>query len=111
VAVAGVKLAAAKPTISRIRRLTAELGIPTFIVMEQDFSHLTGRRVRIPAGATVSSMHGETIVTKRSQTVRIDHIIGGYDVRGYEPRKTQARWAGSGGYWRAVDADLVELID
>jgi hypothetical protein len=56
-------------------------------------------------------MHGETIVTKRSQTVRIDHIIGGYDVRGYEPRKTQARWAGSGGYWRAVDADLVELID
>jgi len=80
--------------------------------MIEDFSHLTGCLVRVPAGAEVHTTgKAGTRTSTRAQVVRIDHVIGGYDTPGYTPRKAQARWAGSGGYWREVNADLVELIE
>ena len=77
-----------------------------------------GDRVRVPAGVLVL-YRGEVLVTKRAQTVTVDHVLPGRTVARHLYREEEAgsdygpsvRWAGSGGYWKAADINDVEKLE
>lgn len=71
------------------------------------YLYLVGKKVRVRKGTPIlsdTSPHPRRVV-ERTLTVTVDHLL---------PADQQApprvRWAGSGGYWKAVDAREVELL-
>jgi hypothetical protein len=78
-----------------------------------------GYRVVIPKGTLIYGYLNQSQVSKRRQIITVDHILTGYTRHYYdaddnyceEPVPAEVRWAGSGGYWKGCDINLVEKID
>lgn len=92
-------------------------GIPApraMIGYDLSVGRLSGRRVRIPAGTPVHSMHPREPtwrLSKRAQTVTVDHCLHGSVGRDDQPASDpMVRWPGVGGYWRGAPAHLVEEV-
>lgn len=84
---------------------------------DPDTEALKGRKVRIPKGSPIHSMQpGVTwLIAKRAQTITVDHVLPGHTPGNPDRPEVFSvpcvRWAGTGGYWRAVPACDVEIVD
>lgn len=107
---------ASDPTPTQRRALRSS-GIPApraTIGYDPSVDRLRGRRVRIPAGTPIYSMHPREPtwrLSERAQTVTVDHCLPGSVGDDDHPSSDpMVRWAGAGGYWRGAHAHLVEEV-
>jgi hypothetical protein len=78
-----------------------------------------GYRVAIPSGTPIRGINSQPTVTKRRQIVTGNHVLTGYTRVYYDDNDRQCeevippevRWAGTGGYWKGVDINLVEKVE
>lgn len=81
---------------------------PSSLVESDPYHYLVGKKVRIHKGTRIlddtSPRPRERV--ERTLTVTVDHLLPA----SADGAPSRIRWAGSGGYWKAVAASEVELL-